>query len=117
MKVARNLIDTMADITEEGFLARMDMRLRPGGDRSPLVQSIDEMEIYYSTSKEIWERQALIKAVKVAGNSICEVNFFKMITPFVYRSLLDQAVLLDVEKENNNASLIPEKNFFKFKFP
>ena len=101
MKVARNLIDTMSDITEEGFLARMDMRLRPGGDRSPLIQSLDEMEIYYSTSREIWERQALIKAVKIVGNSQCEVNFFKMITPFVYRSLLDQAVLLDVEKVKN----------------
>ena len=91
----------MSDITEEGFLARMDLRLRPGGDRSPLVQSLDEMEIYYSSSQEIWERQAMIKAIKIIGNSKCEENFFKMITPFVYRSLLDQTVLIDVEKVKN----------------
>ncbi len=101
LKVARILIDTMSDITEEGFLARIDMRLRPGGNSSPLVQSLDEIEIYYSSSKEIWERQALIKAVKISGNSKCELNFFKIITPFVYRSLLEQGVLKDVEKVKN----------------
>jgi len=46
IKAAKILIDVMADVTEEGFLARMDMRLRPGGDRAHLVQSLDEMEIY-----------------------------------------------------------------------
>ncbi|GIT63068.1 MAG: hypothetical protein Ct9H300mP21_06140 [Pseudomonadota bacterium] len=45
----------------------MDMRLRPGGDRAPLVQSLDEMEYYYTVSGELWERQSLIKAVPVAG--------------------------------------------------
>ena len=46
IKSAKILIDVMADVTEDGFLARVDMRLRPGGDRAPLVQSLDEMELY-----------------------------------------------------------------------
>ncbi len=98
MKAARILIDVMADVTEEGFLARMDMRLRPGGDRAPLVQSFDEMELYYTAKGELWERQALIKAVPVAGTTQSGKDFMSMITPFVFRSLLDEAVLHDVEK-------------------
>jgi len=98
IKAAKILIDVMADVTEEGFLARMDMRLRPGGDRAHLVQSLDEMEIYYSSSGELWERQALIKAVPVAGSVQSGKDFMSMIKPFVFRSLLDEAVLHDVEK-------------------
>ena len=98
MKAARILIDVMADVTVEGFLARMDMRLRPGGERAPLVQSLDEMELYYTASGEMWERQALIKAVPVAGTTQSGKDFISMITPFVYRRLLDEGVLRDVEK-------------------
>ncbi len=98
IKSAKILIDVMADVTEDGFLARVDMRLRPGGDRAPLVQSLDEMELYYSASGELWERQALIKAVPVAGTFQSGIDFMSMITPFVFRSLLDEAVLHDVQK-------------------
>ncbi|MED5241120.1 MAG: hypothetical protein VYA66_04210, partial [SAR324 cluster bacterium] len=98
IKSAKMLIDVMADFTEDGFLARMDMRLRPGGDRAQLVQSLDEMELYYSASGQLWERQALIKAVPVAGAFQSGKDFMSMITPFVFRSLLDEVVLHDVEK-------------------
>jgi glutamate-ammonia-ligase adenylyltransferase len=53
MKAARILIEVMSEVTDEGFLARMDMRLRPGGERAPLVQSLDEMEYYYTVSGEL----------------------------------------------------------------
>jgi len=56
------------------------------------------MEIYYSSSGELWERQALIKAVPVAGSVQSGKDFMSMIKPFVFRSLLDEAVLHDVEK-------------------
>ena len=98
MKAARILIEVMSEVTEEGFLARMDMRLRPGGDRAPLVQSLDEMEYYYTVSGELWERQSLIKAVPVAGTKQLGKDVMNMITPFVFRSLLDEGVLRDVEK-------------------
>ncbi|MBC8258158.1 MAG: hypothetical protein H8E38_04005 [SAR324 cluster bacterium] len=98
MKAARTLIEVMSELTEEGFLARMDMRLRPGGERAPLVQSLDEMEYYYTASGELWERQALIKAVPVAGARQSGIDVMSIITPFVYRSLLDEGVLRDVEK-------------------
>ena len=92
------MIEVMSEVTEEGFLARMDMRLRPGGERAPLVLSLDETEFYYTASGELWERQALIKAVPVAGTERLSKDVMNMITPFVYRSLLDEEVLHDVEK-------------------
>ena len=98
IKAARLLIEVMSEVTEEGFLARMDMRLRPGGERAPLVLSLDETEFYYTASRELWERQALIKAVPVAGTERLSKDVMNMITPFVYRSLLDEEVLHDVEK-------------------
>ena len=98
MKAARILIEVMSEVTDEGFLARMDMRLRPGGERAPLVQSLDEMEYYYTVSGELWERQSLIKAVPVAGTKQLGKDVMNMITPFVFRSLLDEGVLRDVEK-------------------
>ncbi len=98
IKSARLLIEVMSEVTEEGFLARMDMRLRPGGERSPLVLSLDETEFYYTASGEMWERQALIKAVPVAGTERISIDVMNMITPFVYRTLLDEEVLHEVEK-------------------
>ena len=98
IKAARLLIEVMSEVTEDGFLARMDMRLRPGGERSPLVLSLDETEYYYTASREMWERQALIKAIPVAGSEQLSKDVMNMLTPFVYRSLLDEEVLQDVEK-------------------
>ncbi len=98
IKVARLLIEVMSEVTEEGFLARMDMRLRPGGERAPLVLSLDETEFYYTSSRELWERQALIKAVLIAGSKQLSIDVMNMVSPFVYRSLLDKEVLQDVEK-------------------
>jgi len=98
MKAARILIEVMSEVTEEGFLARIDMRLRPGGESAPLVQTLDEMEYYYTVSGELWERQALIKAVPVVGDRKLGKDVMNMITPFVFRSLLDEGVLRDVEK-------------------
>ena len=97
LKVARNLIDVMSDLTEEGFLARVDMRLRPGGNRAPLVQSLDEVELYYSAKGELWERQALIKSRGVAGCERTKKSFESMITPFIYSRLMDERLSRDIQ--------------------
>ena len=82
----------------------MDMRLRPGGERSPLVQSLDEMEIYYSSSKEIWEKQSLIKSVKK------KIHFSDIFT-----SHLDSKPQISIKKSHGeydfHASLSHETDF------
>ena len=97
LKAARLLIELISEVTEEGFLARVDMRLRPGGELAPLVLSLDETEFYYTASGEMWERQALIKAAPVAGSERLAKYIMDMITPHVFRSLLDEEVLREVE--------------------
>ena len=98
IKASKLLIEVMSEVTEEGFLARVDMRLRPGGERAPLVLSLDETEFYYTASREMWERQSLIKAAPVAGSELLAKDIMNMVTPLVYKSLLDEEVLNDIEK-------------------
>ena len=97
-KIARQFIDALCDTTTEGFLFRVDMRLRPGGDHSPLVVSLDEMEVYYSARGELWERQALIKAQALAGSPEVAEQFRRMIQPFVYSRLLDERLLKEMQR-------------------
>jgi len=97
-KIARQFIDVLSDTTTEGFLFRVDMRLRPGGDHSPLVVSLDEMEAYYSARGELWERQALVKVQVLAGSPEVGDHFRRMIQPFVFSRLLDERLLKEMER-------------------
>ena len=65
--LARRLIDALARVTGEGFLYRVDMRLRPWGSVGPLVSSLDGYLAYMEHHARPWERQALLKARVVAG--------------------------------------------------
>ncbi|MGK5093947.1 hypothetical protein WDW89_18280 [Deltaproteobacteria bacterium TL4] len=95
-KAAQLLIKLMSEVTEEGFVARVDMRLRPGGDSSPLVQSLDQMGIYYEGKGELWERQALIKASVVAGNSTSQAAFSNRLSYFIYSRMIDENMLDEI---------------------
>ncbi len=97
-KLARRLMEVMRETTADGFVARVDMRLRPGGDAGPLVQALDAIENYYAAQGELWERQMLIKARCVAGSSELGEQFRKMVAPFVFSKLLDERVLREVER-------------------
>ncbi len=98
LKVARCLIDLIGDLTAEGFVARIDMRLRPGGETSPLFQSLEDTELYYESYGEQWERQAWIKARPVAGDMELGEMFIKNLAPFVYRKMLDENMLKEIQK-------------------
>ncbi len=75
--------------TAEGFVFRVDMRLRPFGDSSPLVSSFDELENYYQIHGREWERYAMIKARVVAGDAEAGARLMALLRPFVYRRYLD----------------------------
>ncbi len=97
-KLARRLMEVLRETTADGFVARVDMRLRPGGDAGPLVQALDAIENYYAAQGELWERQMLIKARCVAGSQELGEQFRKMVAPFVFSKLLDERVLREVER-------------------
>jgi glutamate-ammonia-ligase adenylyltransferase len=89
VRLCRNLIQTIGATTAEGFVFRVDTRLRPFGESGPLVLSFQRMEGYYETHGREWERYALIKARAVAGDVSSGQRLLKSLKPFVYRRYLD----------------------------
>ncbi len=83
-RLAEGLIQVLTEATPEGFLYRVDMRLRPEGERGPLTRSLRSYWIYYESRGELWERQMLIKARHAAGSSGLWRRFRDMLVPFVY---------------------------------
>ncbi|MGR8936083.1 MAG: bifunctional [glutamate--ammonia ligase]-adenylyl-L-tyrosine phosphorylase/[glutamate--ammonia-ligase] adenylyltransferase [Gammaproteobacteria bacterium] len=89
IRLARSLVKVLDDVTADGFVFRVDTRLRPFGDSGPLVMSFDGMEHYYQTQAREWERYAMIKARQVAGDRNTGPQLLAMLKPFVYRRYLD----------------------------
>ncbi|MCF6765903.1 bifunctional [glutamate--ammonia ligase]-adenylyl-L-tyrosine phosphorylase/[glutamate--ammonia-ligase] adenylyltransferase [Thiotrichales bacterium 19S3-7] len=88
--VAQQFIQYLNQLTIDGFVYRVDMRLRPFGDGSPLVSSISSFQSYCIKHAREWERYALIKARQVTTNTK-EVE--SIISDFVYRNYMDYTVL------------------------
>ena len=88
-KVGRRLIHVLHTPTVEGFVFRVDTRLRPFGDSGPLVMGFDAMEEYYQTHGREWERYAWIKAAVIAGDRDEGSRLMAMLRPFIYRRYLD----------------------------
>ncbi len=89
LQVARRLIGVLSETTEDGFVFRVDMRLRPNGSSGELVLSFDAMEQYYQIHGREWERYALIKARVSAGDHTAGEQLLAELRPFVYRKYLD----------------------------
>jgi [glutamine synthetase] adenylyltransferase / [glutamine synthetase]-adenylyl-L-tyrosine phosphorylase len=88
-EIGKKIIQAMGKVTEDGFVFRIDLRLRPLGVNGPLVQSVDSAMLYYESWGQCWERAALIKARPVAGDKNLGARFLKEVEPFVYRRYLD----------------------------
>ena len=89
VRLARNLIKTLSEITPDGQVFRVDVRLRPDGENGPLVMSFENTEEYYQLHGREWERYAWIKARAVAGDMTAAENLLKRLKPFIYRRYLD----------------------------
>ena len=87
--LARDLIQVLDDLTPEGFVYRVDMRLRPFGDSGPLAMSFAALEDYYQSQGREWERYAMVKARPVAGDAQDAAELADLLRPFVYRRYLD----------------------------
>ena len=88
-QVGRQLINVLDQRTADGFVFRVDMRLRPFGDSGALVMSFDALENYYQSHGREWERYAMVKARVVAGDQQDGEQLMSMLHPFVYRRYLD----------------------------
>ena len=74
--------------TEEGFLYRVDLRLRPWGDAGPLLLGMETMENYYAASAEAWERLVLLRARPIAGYRPGGDELRDRLSPFMYMRAL-----------------------------
>ena len=89
-KLGRRLINLINDLTGEGYVFRVDMRLRPYGDSGPLVMSFAALEEYLITQGREWERYAWIKARVISPESGSSINeLMQLVRPFVFRKYLD----------------------------
>src|SRR5882672_1146717 len=87
-RLGRRLIAALDERTEDGFVFRVDMRLRPWGDSGALATSFDALEEYFVTQGREWERYAWIKA-RALGSDRENGPLAAIVRPFVYRKYLD----------------------------
>lgn len=83
-RLGERLIETLARITAEGFLYRVDMRLRPWGNSGSLVSTLDGYLTYLERHARTWEKQALLKARPVAGDMSLGQAFMERIQPRIF---------------------------------
>ena len=74
----------LANLTDEGYVYRVDLRLRPEGRVGPAAQSLGGCQEYYKTRGATWERLALLKAWPIAGDETVGRAFLRRVRPFVY---------------------------------
>ncbi|WP_213875575.1 bifunctional [glutamate--ammonia ligase]-adenylyl-L-tyrosine phosphorylase/[glutamate--ammonia-ligase] adenylyltransferase [Pseudomonas sp. dw_358] len=89
IRLGQRLIKALDPVTVDGFVFRVDMRLRPYGSSGALVLSFNALEQYYQDQGRDWERYAMIKARVVAGDKVAGARLLEMLRPFVYRRYLD----------------------------
>ncbi|MDP1768049.1 MAG: hypothetical protein Q8L74_04500, partial [Nitrospirota bacterium] len=94
-RLARDLTKVLTEQTHEGYVYRVDLRLRGEGSVGQLTRSLEDYAKYYRTRGQVWERLSLLKAWPVAGSMTVGKAFIKMVQPFV---LAPSSKRLDVEQ-------------------
>ena len=101
-KLAKKLISAIDEMTEDGFVFRVDMRLRPFGSEGVLVSSVDALEDYYQNNGREWERYAWIKGRVICPQNAAQnyiqgaglgANIHALLRPFIFRKYLDYNAL------------------------
>ncbi|WP_305097774.1 glutamine-synthetase adenylyltransferase [Croceibacterium aestuarii] len=97
-RVARRLMELLTEQTAEGYVFRVDLRLRPASEVSPLAISFDAALSHYESSALAWERAAFIRARAAAGDVAAGEAFLRAIRPFVWRRSLDFTAIEEVRR-------------------
>ncbi len=92
-RLGQRLIAVLSQITADGQVFRVDMRLRPFGDSGPLTMSFPALLGYFEAHARDWERYALIKARAAAGDVAAGQSLLEQLVPFVFRRYLDFGAL------------------------
>lgn len=95
-RVARAVVETLSRATDCGYVFRVDLRLRPASEVSPLAISIDAALSHYESSALAWERAAFIRARACSGDVAAGEAFLAAIRPFVWRRSLDFGAIAEI---------------------
>ena len=95
-RVARAVIETLGRVDAEGYVFRVDLRLRPASEVSPLALPFDAAIGHYESSALAWERAAFIRARAASGEIAAGENFLRAIRPFVWRRSLDFGAIEEI---------------------
>ncbi|MEL7098248.1 MAG: glutamine-synthetase adenylyltransferase [Pseudomonadota bacterium] len=95
VRATRAMCALLSDITDEGYVFRTDLRLRPDPSVTPVCVGMEAAERYYESQGRTWERAAFIKARPCAGDISGGAAFLKTLNPFVWRKHLDFAAIED----------------------
>ncbi len=106
-RLAKKITSAIHDVTEDGFVFRVDLRLRPEGNYGPIVNSLVAAESYYANWGQTWERAAMLKARPVAGDIELGDEFLASLTGVIYRRYLDYGTVEDIKlmKQKIDANL------------
>jgi len=104
-RLCRMLVAAIGTTTSDGFVFRVDLRLRPDGENGPMVMAFDNMEAYYQSQGREWERYALIKARISAGDKNAGDQLLDRLKPFVFRRYLDYGAFDSLRSMKENIVL------------
>ena len=106
-KLGEMISKALSQVTEDGFVFRVDVGLRPEGKSGDMAVSLRSAEIYYESWGQSWERTAMLKARPVAGSLALGEQLLKTLQPFIYRKYLDYNLIEDMKqmKQKIDASL------------
>lgn len=95
-RVARAIMEIMSSVTSEGYVFRVDLRLRPASEVSPLALPFEAAITHYESSALAWERAAYIRARAASGDVARGQVFLDTIRPFVWRRSLDFGAIAEI---------------------
>lgn len=106
-KLAEQVTKSLHQVTEDGFVFRVDVGLRPEGKSGDMAVSLRSAEVYYESWGQSWERTAMLKARPVAGSLELGEQLLQLLSPFIYRKYLDYNLIEDMKlmKQKIDASL------------
>ena len=96
VKLTKRIVKIMSQSTTDGYVFRVDLRLRPDPGATPIAIPLEAALSYYESMGQNWERAAFIKARAVAGDNVAGENFLKELQPFIWRKYFDFAAIADV---------------------
>jgi [glutamine synthetase] adenylyltransferase / [glutamine synthetase]-adenylyl-L-tyrosine phosphorylase len=97
VRITRRAVAILNDPTPDGYVARIDLRLRPASEITPMSISVAAAEHYYQSEALTWERVAFIRARAVGGDLALGRGFLEQIRPFVWRRSLDYTAVRDIQ--------------------